>query len=202
MLVAEEKRLDDTWNSVRTNADEAFTHIYHQYAGSLYRFGKKFDIDEELVYDAIQEVFVDLFLKSRDISSSVINLKAYLFVALKNNLLKKIDRQKRLPTLTIDIYKDLDFNITYDPQEQLLQKEHDLETNLKVSEAINALSKKQKEIIYLKFEEELDYPDIARVMQISVESARKQLYRAIKSLRESLGKEGIQTLLFIFSKKS
>lgn len=204
MYIANNKKQasNDLQNAVTPDSEDAFRRIYDKYAGSLYAFGLKFNIEEDLVQDAIQEVFVDLFLKSEDFQATVVNMKAYLFVALKNNLLKKLIRKKRFPTLTLDVYKDLDFNVAYDPQEQIILGEMNAESKQNLQTAIKSLSKKQKEIIYLKFEEELDYPDVARVLQISIESARKQLYRALKSLRESLNNKEMNTLFSIFSKKS
>lgn len=202
MPVDKKQLTDFSWNALRANSEELFSQLYLHYAESLYAFGQKFSVGDDLLQDAVQEVFVDLFIRSREGTVSIANLKAYLFVALKNNLLKKIARKKRLPTLTFDVYQELDFNITYDPQEQLIASELNTESSRKLQAAIQALSKKQKEIIYLKFEEGLDYPDIARVLQISVESARKQIYRALKSLRESFDAKELQTLLCIFFKKS
>lgn len=202
MPVDKKQLTDFSWNALRANSEELFSQLYQHYAENLYAFGQKFSVGDDLLQDAVQEVFVDLFIRSREGTVSIANLKAYLFVALKNNLLKKIARKKRLPTLTFDVYQELDFNITYDPQEQLIASELNTESSRKLQAAIQALSKKQKEIIYLKFEEGLDYPDIARVLQISVESARKQIYRALKSLRESFDAKELQTLLCIFFKKS
>ena len=59
----------------------------------------------------------------------------------------------------------------------------------------------EKEIVYLKFEEELDYKDIAQIMGISVESARKSMHRAIRALRHVLDTESFYTVLIIIAKK-
>jgi len=193
---------DYTWQSFLQGDENAFTKIYHQYSENLFSFGKKFNIDEQQLDDAVQEVFVDLFLKKRKLDANIQNLKAYLFVALKNNLLKKLDKSRRIRTLGVDNFRNLDFTIEYDAQQHMISSEIEDETNQRLTEAINQLSKRQKEIIYLKFEEELDYPEIAQILKISVESARKQIYRAIKSLRESLDFKELKTLLCIFIKKS
>jgi RNA polymerase sigma factor (sigma-70 family) len=54
---------------------------------------------------------------------------------------------------------------------------------------LNQLSVKQKEALYLRFNESMEYPEIAKVMNISVESVRKQVYRAIKTIREIFEKK-------------
>lgn len=75
------------------------------------------------------------------------------------------------------------------------------EITQKIRIAINTLSSKQKEIIYLKFEEELEYADIARILNISIDSARTQLYRAIKSLRKLLDPENFNIFILFVLKK-
>lgn len=197
-----ENTTDYTWQAFLRGDQNAFTQIYRQYAVNLFGFGRKFSVDEQLLDDAVQEVFVDLFLKREKLAGNIKNIKAYLFVALKNNLLKKLDKSRRIPTLGLDNFRELNFNIEYDAQQNMIDFEIEEETSFRLTKAISQLSKKQKEIIYLRFEEELDYPEIAQVLQISIESARKQIYRALKALRESLDNKDIATLVCIFIKKS
>lgn len=188
------------WQSFLKGDDRSFAVIYQQYAQSLLAYGYKFNVDKEIVHDALQEVFIDLYLKRDKVHIEIDNLKGYLFIALKNNLLKKILKRKRTACEDIDtLQPDLHFDVEYSFQEQLIQLEISGETKQKLRQAINSLSPGQKEIIFLKFEEELDYPEIAKMLNITVESARKQLYRALKSLRNLIDPKVLQTLLFIFN---
>lgn len=202
MGLKDKTNIDYTWYTFLRGDESGFTRIYNQYAGNLFRYGKKFNTDDQIVDDAVQEVFVELYMKRDTLGENIQNLKAYLFVALKNNLLKKSLKEKKSPVLSMENYSKLDFNIEYDIQETLINSEIKSEASQKLSSAIDQLSKKQKEIIYLKFEEELDYPEIAKILQISIESARKQIYRAIKNLRQSIESDGVKILLSIFFKKN
>jgi len=188
------------WQSFLKGDDRSFAVVYQQYAESLLAYGYKFNVDKEIVHDALQEVFIDLYLKRDKVHIEIDNLKGYLFIALKNNLLKKILKNKRTTFEDIDtLQSDLHFDVEYSFQEQLIQLEISGETKQKLRQAINSLSPGQKEIIFLKFEEELDYPEIAKTLNITVESARKQLYRALKSLRNLIDPKVLQTFLFIFN---
>jgi RNA polymerase sigma factor (sigma-70 family) len=130
------------------------------------------------------------------------NLKSYLFIALKNNLLKKIIKRKKAELSSIDtVPHELQFKVEYSFQDQWIQSEIAEEAKQKLRAAIDNLSPRQKEIIFLKFDEGLDYPEIAKLLEITIESARKQLYRAIKSLRQTIDPEIIQNFLIFFSKK-
>lgn len=191
------------WQSFLKGDDHSFALIYQHYVEGLLSYGYKFNIERELVRDALQEVFTDLYLKRDHIHIEIENLKGYLFTALKNNLLKKILKQKKFGFDDIDTIKaELHFENEYSFQDQLIEMEISIETRQKLRHAIENLSSKQKEIIFLKFEEEMDYPEIAKILNITVESARKQLYRALKSLRELLDPKTLQLFFAFFRKKN
>lgn len=62
------------------------------------------------------------------------------------------------------------------------------------------LPEKQKEAVYLRFNEAMDYPEIAIILGITIESVRKQVYRALKTVRELLDNKSF-TILFHFLQK-
>jgi len=54
--------------------------------------------------------------------------------------------------------------------------------------------------LYLRFNESLEYPEIAAILEITVESVRKQVHRALKTVREIIGKEPHVFMFALFSK--
>ena len=79
--------------------DAAFTFIYNKYVDLLLQYGRSLGFEKEVLKDAIQDVFVKLYLNRRNLSE-VRNLKYYLFRSLKNNLL---DMLKVLKDANLDI---------------------------------------------------------------------------------------------------
>ena len=55
-----------------------------------------------------------------------------------------------------------------------------------LNQQITLLTKRQQEIIYLRFFENLDNESIAQVMSISKQSVANLLYRAIQELKDKL----------------
>lgn len=88
--MAVDKTITLIWQSFIEGDDGAFTPLYHQYAERLLTYGYKFNLNREVVRDALQEVFTDLYLNREKLGLKVENPTGYLFVSLKNNLLKKI----------------------------------------------------------------------------------------------------------------
>ncbi len=74
------------WESFRKGDKEAFAALFREHYATLFRFGSKFSTDTELLEDAIQELFIELWqAKSR---APVLSVKAYLLKSLKYKLLK------------------------------------------------------------------------------------------------------------------
>jgi len=55
-----------------------------------------------------------------------------------------------------------------------------------VVDALSRLTNRQKEIIYLKYYQNLSYEEVSEIMNINYQVARNLLYQAIKSLKSML----------------
>lgn len=185
------------WESFKAGNKEAFAQLYNQYVEVLFRYGTKLSRCDDLVKDAIQEVFLDLYQNRQKNTTNPENLKYYLILALKRNLIKKLQRNRKVVEEQIDF--ELKFEPVYSVESVIIEEEAEEEVKIKISEALNQLPAKQKEALYLRFNESLDYPEVAQLLEISVESARKQVYRALKTLREDRVVRSF--VLMIFSQK-
>ncbi|MBW6537796.1 MAG: sigma-70 family RNA polymerase sigma factor [Mariniphaga sp.] len=194
--------LNFLWKSFLKGDDKSFSLIYQQHINGLFLYGSRLCTDRELVRDCMQEVFVDLFLKRKKMSREIVNLKSYLFVSLRNCILKKMEKTRKLDSVVgYDNENSGPFYTEYNFLDKYMELEISNELKKKLHSNINNLPSRQKEIIYLKFEEEMDYPEIAPILKISVESARKLLYRALLTLRKTVDPSISQTLFLLFFKK-
>ncbi|WP_159103364.1 RNA polymerase sigma factor [Prolixibacter bellariivorans] len=177
------ERIHILWEQIVQEDDkEAFAELYNLFIDDLYRYGSKLSPDEGMVKDSIQEVFLDLYDKRKK-SNITRNLRLYLIVALKRVLIRKLQKHRRLEKRQIN---DVDmFDVQYSFEEQYMEEEASNMVLEKVKKIITDLPAKQKEIIYLRFNLSLEYAEISSMLGISIESVRKQVYRAIKSVRES-----------------
>lgn len=88
MIDSSDKSIDFLWHSFLDGDDKSFVLIYQRHIDRLLFYGYKLCFDKELVHDCIQEIFIGLFLKRNKLGVNIENLKAYLFVALRNSLIK------------------------------------------------------------------------------------------------------------------
>ncbi len=175
------------WKNFLAGDKEAFAHLYNQHVQTLFRYGTKLCPDESLVKDAIQEVFLDLYLKRKNNKTNPQNLKYYLILALKRNLIKQIKRNRKLLEETAC---EGQFEPEYSIERSIVHDEEEAELNRRVGAMLNELPAKQKEALYLRFNESMEYPEIAKLLEISVESVRKQVYRALTTIRKKFGQQG------------
>ncbi|GET22726.1 DNA-directed RNA polymerase sigma-70 factor [Prolixibacter denitrificans] len=189
------ERIHILWEQIVQEDDkEAFAELYNLFIDDLYRYGSKLSPDEGMVKDSIQEVFLDLYDKRKK-SNITRNLRLYLIVALKRVLIRKLQKYRRLEKRQIN---DVDmFDVQYSFEEQYMEEEASNMVLEKVRRIITGLPAKQKEIIYLRFNLSLEYAEISSMLGISVESVRKQVYRAIKSVRESIDYPDLLLLFFL-----
>lgn len=179
------------WESFRNGDRDAFATLFRRHYDALYRYGGKFIDNPGQLEDSIQELFVELWQSQSRIP--VISVRAYLFKSLKYKLLKTYRRRRNL--FPIGDYQGV---FEWSHEDQLIAGERDAENSKKVLGALNRLSNRQKEIVYLKYFQNLSYEEISVVMNINYQVARNLLYQAIKSLKTLLA--GAFIYFFLFSR--
>ena len=189
-----------TWLQFKDGDKEAFAIFYNLHIDRLYQYGLKFCNDDDTIKDAIQEVFIDLYLRRDKTNTTPENLKYYLLLSLKRNLIKKLKAQRRFDgSNSIELnFNNIEFSVEY----HFIEREEGAEIRQKVIKALNQLPEKQKEAVYLRFNEAMEYPEIAKIMGVTIESVRKQVSRALKTVRKLLDGKSITILFHFISKKN
>lgn len=171
------------WEAFRAGDAQALATLFEAHYDALYNYGLKLTGDGELVKDCIQNLFQKLW-RRREGLRAVQVAKAYLFKALRRHLgdETKLLRQHRhlLPA-----YSD-SFEVTYSHEEFLIAQQQDAEQSARLLAALNQLSKRQREALYLKFFDGFSYERIAEVMSLNVQSVRNLVFNALKAVRKVL----------------
>ena len=142
--VSQNESLTEVWSRFRSGDQEAFAILYNLHIDNLFSYGTKLCKDEEAVKDALQELFLELFIKREKVKIIPENLKFYLLLALKRNLVKKLQSGRRISHIFNEV---LDFEPEYSIEFQIMEQEKDAEINRKVMNALNQLPAKQKEAL-------------------------------------------------------
>ena len=169
------------WSRFLKGDNQVLSLIYLQHSNSLFDYGCRFTFDRDLVKDCIQEVFCSL-IKTRSSLGETDNIRLYLLKSLKRKIfreLKNVNNQSRLLT-------DQDYIFDLRWAENLDDQLHELDEEKKqlLSEAMQSLTERQKEAIYLRFNRGLEYEEISFLLNLNYQSSRALIHRAIEKLRE------------------
>jgi len=187
----------EIWNRFRKGEDFALSNIYSKNVEFLYQYGLKFTSKCELIEDAINDLFLYL-IRNRKTIGETDNIRFYLMRSFRRKLVRDIKKEFRYGD---NLFSESLFGVNYSIENEIIHKESKKEINKRLFLAIEKLSPRQKEAIYLKFKSGFDYNDISEIMDMGIDASRNLIYRAIKSLKDSISKYSeSNVLLFIFMK--
>jgi RNA polymerase sigma factor (sigma-70 family) len=159
---------------------EAYSLFYIEYFKKLYSYGKKFTDDKDMLQDAIQEVFLDLWIK-KDKLKQIDTVESYFFSSFRYTLLRKIKQANK-------ILKETEFGTEpeFSREHFIINREVTEATQHKLQRALDNLTPHQREAVFLRFYEGLSYDEVATVLNISVKATYKIMARSLAALKESM----------------
>lgn len=183
------------WRDFVAGEAHAFRKLYNYYADRLFTFGCRYCGDVDLVKDLIHDLFVDLHRYRLRLNPEV-HVTAYLYRSLRRKITAAGKKQQQYTGLHPLLNDEQPFLIEWDTEQTTIRNEEEAELMRRVADEVNKLPTRQQEALYLRFTCELDYDEVADIMEVSVASCRTAVYRAIKTLREKLEETRISTQLF------
>lgn len=190
------------WKQFKAGDQEALGKIFYNYFHELYFYGVKILPVADLVKDVIQEMFVRLWDRRESIGE-VVNVKPYLLVTLRNELIRAA-KENRFAEMEISL-KSEPFILAVD--DFMIREESSKELNQRLVNSLNQLSDRQREVILLRFYHNLEFEELAEVMEMKVQSVRNLLFRSLEKIRKDFKKtdfhisESIEIILFNFFQK-
>ena len=166
---------------LREDDEKALSYLFSTYYNILFRAGIRWSHDFHLAEESIQEVFQDLW-KYRNTIGEIASFEAYLRVSLKNKISKKSKKRLEFKEDNIE-----NFSFPEASYEQILIEQESSEfQKTQLKNALEELSPRQKEIIILKYFDELSYKEISDKTGMQVDSIYKILHEGIKRLKNLL----------------
>lgn len=186
------------WKRIKAGETDAFHELYLQYADVLFSFGAIYSKDQELVKDCIHDLFFDLYKYRKNLSDND-HIRNYLFKSLKRKIISP--KNGKLNLVYSSNIQDENVGGSLTAEDEIPEEKE--ENLVRIRRAIGKLSDRQQEALNLRFQLGMPYSEIAKILDISVESVRTLIYRAVKTIREELKTENISLLLvFIHGGKS
>jgi RNA polymerase sigma factor (sigma-70 family) len=195
-----EKEEDIWWISYREGDERSFERIYQLYYSQLANYGGKFTQDTGIIEEGIQDLFLKLW-KNRARIGQPPAIKYYLFKAFRRTLTRKLQKKDRLFFLPGN-EDDLFFQLELSPEQLLVKYEQLQDLKKQVDTILLTLTNRQREVVYLKFYEDLTYEEIADMLQMNVGGVYKLTYRALDRLRQQMGLLPLWLLFLCGSKQA
>ncbi|GAA4445940.1 hypothetical protein GCM10023189_00480 [Nibrella saemangeumensis] len=165
-------------------SEAAFGRLYQRYYKELYRYGKTLEVDEELVKDAIQDLFINLH-QYRSGLKPVTSVKFYLMGSLRHKL-QSYFRQSKRNEETWHGLLHLNASTELSAEDRLVDAERHGTLHHKLSEAVDKLPSRQREVIRMKFYEGQPPQYIEQTMNIRYQTVANLSSRALKRLNTEL----------------
>lgn len=177
------------WRRIQQGEEEAFRQLYEQYADLLYGYGMKIAGDDTLVTEAIQSLFVYIFEK-RETCAVPQSISAYLCVSLRHMIVNELKKENSglLRSLEDVDANEYPFELEIDIETAIIRSELEKEQLEVLQNELNALTKQQREVLYLKYYKKMDSEEIARVMGLTPRTVYNTTHMAITRLRERLSR--------------
>lgn len=179
----------ELWKAFREGNRSAFAQLFNSYSDAMYAYGRKITADSELVKDTIQDVFVKLYNNRTNLGDTQ-SVKGYLLVALKRTLINHYHASSATLLFIDEVNAcnetgDLPFEI-----ELLTQSSSDDDTEVEeerraqLTVALQELTPRQREAIYLYYIQEIPLNEIPALLGMNYQSTRNLLHRAMLKLRQ------------------
>jgi RNA polymerase sigma factor (sigma-70 family) len=160
-----------------------FGQVIEQHYKPLLSYGTKLSKDTDFVKDCIHDLFINIWQK-RQALTEVKSPRFYLLGALRNQILREIQKHKKLREAS-EVEDSYDVDVEFAIEQHIIMQEIEAENHLKIRELLTKITKRQREAIYLRFYQDLEYTEIAEIMGVATHSVVNLIYEAVKQLRQN-----------------
>lgn len=160
----------DLIRAINTGDADAFETLYYRYRDWVVRLARRFTGDDADALDVMQETFTYLYRKFPGFVLSA-RMTTFLWPVVRNLSLQA--RRRRAMSLAID---DASLDL---PAKAQAADSSDL------MEVLSSLSHEHRQVVLMRFVDELSMDEIAGLLSIPVGTVKSRLHHAIGQLRQS-----------------
>jgi len=162
--------------------EKFFRELLNLYFLKLKRFADSYLKNEELAEEVVMDVFLKLWERRSKINS-IQNLKAYLYISVRNTCHNYLRKERKIKFDTLDNVQVRLSRYENTPEGDLISEEMLNKLNC----IIESLPSKCKMIFKLLREDGLSRKDTAKVLGLSVKTIDNQVALAVRKIADALG---------------
>ena len=188
---------ESDWQQMQQGDEAAFQRLYQQNVRHLLNYGLRLYGSLSVVEDAVQELFIELW-QHRQTLSEPTSVRFYLLRAVRNKLSRQYRRDQPFVS-GWDQSPDYPFDVEPSSEQRWIELDIADQQRDRIQAAMNTLSPRQREVLYLRYFNDLTYEQICDLTGLSYQSARSQVYQALKMMRTVLDSRNFPALLLLMA---
>lgn len=164
---------------LRRRDPELLDVLIEQYEYRLFRYLLYLTADRETAEDLFQETWIRVLDRGAQYNANA-SFETWLF-AIARHLV--IDFQRRKKSDSFDSLADPPVDAQPTPLEEVARREREDQ----MQESLERLPAAYREVLLLRFQEDLALSEIAAVLDAPLSTVKSRLYRGLEALRRELG---------------
>lgn len=156
----------------------AFESFYKDSYNELYIYGLQIEKNEEFLKDYLQNFYLELFVNTDKFIPKG-NILPYILRSFRHFVLKAQKKEQKIQNISF-----LPIEGEESPEVKICREEEIQEQSAQTSAILDELTPREREIIYLRYFQELDAKEIASILSIQHQVVRNLAYRAISKVRK------------------
>jgi len=163
----------ELFEAINAGSDDAFEALYARHRDWVVGLALRFTRHHDAALDVLQETFMYLARKRPNLTLSA-KLTTFLYPVVKHIAIAGNKKRRREPSLdpaTIPQPVDHAQPQPADPRQELRF-------------VVDALPEHQREVVLLRFVDDMELADIARALDVPVGTVKSRLHHAMKTLRD------------------
>ena len=177
---------EELWEKLRKGERYAIESLYRFNYQVLYSYALKISGNKELSKDCIQDLFVRLWERRAQLND-VSKVRSYLLQSVWHSIIKLMKKENKNVNLNENSHYSID--IVFPKEHQVINEQDKKDNQKKLNHALDKLSNRQKEIIFMQYYEGLNIEEIQQITELKYQSIKNLTYRAMLVLRESMAKK-------------
>jgi RNA polymerase sigma-70 factor (ECF subfamily) len=181
----------DVINLFRKGDENASKIVHSYFYQQLCHFAKKLVPDVQEAEDIVTDAFLKLLENVKNVKNAD-HISAFLYKTVQNLCISALRHNK------VQKKYNEEARFLHTPDEALIDREKATSRILReIDDQIQLLPEKCKQVFLMRYNDRLDFDEIARELKISESTARNNFAYARKLIRNNLRKRGIEGLLIM-----
>ena len=162
----------------------AFDEIVYRYKDRLVNFLFRYTGNKDDSEDLAQDAFIKLY-RSKHLYQEIAKFSTWFYTIAINIAKTSLKKKSKMSTMSISDYdeeNEKDYELTSDMRDPDVLANASIE-NFYIQQAINSLEKTYSEAIVLRDVQNLDYEEIAKILNVPIGTVKSRINRGREKLK-------------------